>query len=155
MSDLDAPRELPRGTPPRFRTAYIYTFFVAAVLSVLAWGLSKIPPIATGLVDSCRALHLCSPPPLKPLDPLATDWLPSGSTWASASSALREKYEQDNPDYDIQFHEGKEYTKSGPLNTNVMYRYEGTFTGTPHWQGLFEIVGAWLTGLVSEHRPTS
>jgi hypothetical protein len=146
MHDLGAPEKLPKGTPRRLQTVYVYAFFTVALLSLIAVGLSRIPAIAGGLADSCRALHLCSPPPLKPLPPLATGWMPSGSTWASASGPLLERYRQENPDYDIQFHEGNEYHQSGPFNANVQYRYEGTFAGTPHWRGVFEIVSSWFTG---------
>jgi hypothetical protein len=80
MNDSNGPRELAKGTPRRIRTIYAYVFFVAAILSVLAFGLSKVPPLVSAVADSCRALYLCSPPPLKPLSPLATGWLPPGST---------------------------------------------------------------------------
>jgi hypothetical protein len=151
MNDFEAPHELAKGTPRRIQTVYVYAFFTAALLGVVAFGLSKIPTMTSGLADSCRALHLCSPPPLKPLLPLATDWLPSGSTWASASGPVLEKYRQENPDYDIQFRQGNEYPKSGAFNTNVQYRFEGTFTGTPRWHGLFDMMGSWLAALFA-HR---
>jgi hypothetical protein len=150
MDNFEAPKELPKGTPRPMLTVYVYAFFTAALLAVVAFGLSKIPPITSGLANSCRALHFCSPPPLKPLLPLATGWMPSGSTWASASGPLLEKYRQENPDYDIQFHQGNEYSTSGAFNTNVQYRFEGTFTGTPRWHGIFEIMGSWLAGLFAD-----
>jgi hypothetical protein len=144
MPGFEPPHELAKGTPPRHQTIYAYAFFVAALLAVVSFGLSKIPPITSGLADSCRALYLCSPPPLKPLPPLASEWMQSGSTWASASEPLLDRYRQENPDYDIQFHQGNEYPKSGAFNMNVQYRYEGTFTGTPRWHGLFETIRSWL-----------
>jgi hypothetical protein len=129
MNDIEGPHELAKGTPRPLRTVYVYAVFAATLLSLVAFGLSKIPAIASGLADSCRALYLCSPPSLKPLPPLATGWLPSGSTWASASGPLLERYRRENPDYDIQFHQGNEYPRSGAFNTNVQYRFEGTLTG--------------------------
>lgn len=151
MTAFDAPDHLPKGTPKPIGKIYLSAFVVAAFLAVAAFGLSKIPPVMSGLVDSCRALQLCSPPPLKPLAPLATGWLPSGSTWASASQSLLDKHRQENPDYDIEFHPGREYSKSGLFNSNVEYRFEGTFSGTPHWRGLFDIVDSWLVGGGTQH----
>src|SRR6266446_10980284 len=63
MNDFESPHELAKGTPRRIQTVYAYAFFTAALLAVVAFGLSQIPPITSGLAASCRALHLCSLPP--------------------------------------------------------------------------------------------
>jgi hypothetical protein len=144
MSRLEGPHQLAEGTPARVRRVYTWAFAVAAFLGVLGYGLSNVPTVVNGLSGSCQALHLCAPPPLKPLPPLATGWLPSGSTFASASATKLAEYRSTNPDYDIQFHEGNYYHRSGPFNSNVEYRFEGTFTGSPKWTSLFEPIGKWL-----------
>lgn len=123
----------------RFKMAYAYAFLFVAFLSVIALGFARIPPLKNSALDACRALHLCSPPPLKPMLPLASGWLPGGSTFASAAAPQLKQYAAENPDYKICLHEGNYYHRSGLFNSNVQYRFEGTFDGDPLWYGLFDV----------------
>jgi hypothetical protein len=140
---LDAPKDLPSETPGSGRTLYAWLFLAVACLALLSIGLEKAQLIPTGVIGTCNAFHLCGPPPLKPLAPLATPWLPSGSTWESASRPMLEKYQQENPDYEITFHPGREYGSCDGqiIKVNCQYRFEGTFSGKPKWHGLLEHLG--------------
>jgi hypothetical protein len=140
---FDAPKELPSETPSSARKGYAWLFLIVACLVLITLGLQKLQLLPGSVVDTCRAYHLCGPPALKPLPPLATGWLPSGSTWESASQATLQKYRSENPDYDIAFHQGAEYNScdSKVIKTDCEYRFEGTFSGTAKWHGLLERLG--------------
>jgi hypothetical protein len=140
---FDAPKDLPPETPVLGRKFYAWLFLAVACLVLLSIGLEKAQLIPTGVIGTCRAFHLCGPPPLKPLAPLATAMLPSGSTWESASRPTVEKYQQENPDYEITFHPGQEHGScdGATIKVNCEYRYEGTFSGAPKWHGLLERFG--------------
>ncbi|WP_159005710.1 hypothetical protein [Bradyrhizobium sp. S69] len=138
MTDIEAPRELAPSTPKRFKTAYAYAFLFVAFLSVLAVGLARIPQVANAGADSCRALRLCSPSPLKPMQPLATGWLAGGSTFTSAAAPQMKQYQAENPDYKVCLHPGRQFDRSGAFHSNVQYRFEGTFEADPNWVGLFD-----------------
>jgi hypothetical protein len=135
MNEKSTP-ELPRGTPPVVKRAYVAVACVAAFLSVVAVGLSEVAPVKEGMYSSLRALHVLSPPPVNDQGCLATGWLPSGSTWESASRGYIQKAQAANPDYVVNFHQGREFTRSDLFKTNVQYRYEGCVTYAPRWQGL-------------------
>jgi hypothetical protein len=139
MTDIEAPYELATETPGRFKIAYAYAFLFVAFLSVVAVGLSRIPPLADSVLAIGRKLHVIGPIPLKPMQPLATGWLPGGSTFASASAPQLKQYAAENPDYKVCLHEGHEYSRSGGwFHSNVQYRFEGTFDADPKWYGLFD-----------------
>jgi hypothetical protein len=149
IADAQPPHELAAGTSPRIDKLYARLFAVAAILAVLAYGLAQIPPVVDGATLACRSLRLCSPPPIKPMSDLNSGWYGSGATWGAASTPPLEKYRDENPDYDITFHQGREYQQWGNsfLHTDPQYRFEGSFTGTPKWIGLFDIIGAKLQAL--------
>lgn len=137
-TSMDIPPEPPqRGSRP---TAYSLALVVAGLLGVAILILSRIPPLVSVLVDSCRATRLCGPPPLKPLNPISTGFSKQ-SDWNVQSNPYLLKYQSENPDYDIKCIQTGEDHRSGAFNSNVENRYRGVCTGTPHWRGLFDIVG--------------
>jgi hypothetical protein len=140
---FDASKDLPPETPGPGRKVYAWLFLAVACLFLLSIGLEKAQLIPTGVIGTCRAFHLCGPPPLRPLAPLATPMQSSGSTWESASRPTLENYRRENPDYDISFHHGQEYDSCDQqvIKVNCQYRYEGTFSGEPKWHGLLEGLG--------------
>lgn len=140
---FDASKELPPDTPGPGRKFYAWLFLLVGCLILVSIGLQRAQLIPSGVIGTCRAFHLCGPPPLRPLSPLATPMLPSGSTWESASQPTLEKYRQENPDYDISFQPGREYGSCDNqiIKVNCQYRYEGTFNGKARWQGLLEGFG--------------
>jgi hypothetical protein len=140
---FDAPKGLPPETPRSGRIFYAWLFLAVACLFLLSAGLEKAQLLPTSVDNTCRAFHLCGPPQLKPLAPLATPMLPSGSTWESASRPTIEKYQQENPDYEITFHPGQEYSScdGAVIKVNCRYRYEGTFSAEPKWHGFLERLG--------------
>jgi hypothetical protein len=139
---FDAPKDLPPETPSFGRKSYALLFLIVALVFLLAIGLENAQLIPASVMNTCRAFQLCGPSPLKPLPPLATGWLPSGSTWESASRPTLEKYQQENPDYDISFHQGQEHGSCDgkTIKMDCQYRFEGSFTGTPKWRGLLETI---------------
>jgi len=138
MTDIEAPHELIAGTSKRIKTLYAYAFLFVAFLSVVALGFSRIPPLTDSVLIIGRQLHVIGPVPLKPMQPLATGWLPGGSTFTSAAAPLMKQYQAENPDYKVCLHPGRQYDRSGPVHSNVQYRFEGTFVAEPNWYGLFD-----------------
>jgi hypothetical protein len=128
--------DMPEGSPRSLRRIYIFLGCFGALMTVATVGLNAIPPLKNGLTAGGRAVHLFSPRPVNDVGPLSTGWQPSGSTWASASQDYIRRAKAANPDYEVTFHPGREYTDSGPFNTNVRYRYEGSVTYEPHWEGI-------------------
>jgi hypothetical protein len=84
---------LPKGTPRPIRAFYIALACGAAFVLVAALGLNAVPQAKEGLTNTLRALHVMSPPPVNDVGLLSTAWLPSGSTWASASHDYPGKHE--------------------------------------------------------------
>jgi hypothetical protein len=138
MTDIDAPHELIAGTPKRIKTVYAYAFLSVAFLSVAAVGFSRIPVLTDSVLAIGRQLHVIGPPPLKPMQPLATGWLSGGSTFTSAAAPQMKQYQAENPDYKVCLHPGRQYDRSGMFHSNVQYRFEGTFDADPNWYGLFD-----------------
>lgn len=116
---------------------------MVALLFLLVLGLEKAQQLPASAYGVCRAFRLCGPAPLKPIPNLSTGWLPSGSTWDSASRSALEKARQDNPDYDITFIPGQEHGSCDgrAIKIDCQYRYEGRFAGTPKWRGLIDRLG--------------
>jgi hypothetical protein len=140
---FDAPKDLPPETPKLGRILYAWLFFAVACLFLVSIGLEKAQLIPGGVIGTCRAFHLCGPPPLKPLAPLAVPMQPPGSSFRSASRTTLEKYQQENPDYEITFHPGGEYGSCDGqmIKVDCQYHYDGTFSGMPKWHGLLERLG--------------
>lgn len=142
---VDLPRELPPGTPSGMKRTYVVAFFVAALLDVAAYAIKQIPPISSGMYDICRQTHVCAPPPLKDLPPLASGF-EKGNTVDHASKAQFDKYSGENPGWEICLKNTRSLESHGPFNSNYEYRMEGTFYGVPQWRGLFALLGDFFAG---------
>ena len=129
--------DLPKGSPHYVKILYVAIGSAAALAAVVTVGLNAIPPFKEAALNGGRALHIVSPQPVKDIGPLATGWLPSGSTWASASQAYIDRAKAANPDYIVTFHQDREYeTDDPPFHRNARYRYEGSVTYEPRWKGI-------------------
>jgi len=144
-SGFDAPKELPPETPKTFRRVYAVLFFAVASLVLLSIGIEKAQSLPDAIVGICRSIRVCGPPPLKPMPPLRTPMLPSGSNAQEAARPTLERYQRENPDYEITFTPDpareRNSCKDALIKIDCKYGYEGTFSGKPKWRGLIERLG--------------
>jgi hypothetical protein len=129
------PDHMPPGSPKRLRRFGAAVLGVAAILGAVSYSLDQIPAIHTNAAATCRALHICGPVPPRDIQPFQSGWLGSGSTFASAVGSTLTAYRTANPDWNIEFVEGREYSRKDFWGS-PSYRYEGTFHVTPKWRGL-------------------
>lgn len=135
MTDSPFISETPKGVSKRTLKIYGNTFIATAMLGLAAYGLAQVPAIAGNTENACRALHVCAPAPHTVLPPLATGWMGSGATWENALGDTLKRYQAENPDWNIRFVQGQEYTRKDWGQPG--YRFEGTFEATPKWTGWF------------------
>jgi hypothetical protein len=128
------PDRIPPEAPKSLRRAGATIIAVAAILGATSYGLAQIPTIHDNVATSCRSLHVCGPVPPRDIQAFQSGWLPSGSTFASAVKPTLAAYRTANPDWDIEFVQGAEYSRKDFMGT-PSYRYEGTFRVTPKWNG--------------------
>ncbi len=143
MSELAG--NLPDGTPPKLRRVFAIAVAIAALIGVAAYALEKIKPVGSDLYAFCRYTYVCAPAPLKELRPLASGYA-KGNTARRAANDQFIEYSRDNPDWNICLTNVRSLSKSGPFNSNVEYRMEGTFFGVPKWRGLFEKISDFING---------
>lgn len=131
MSD-PFPGGMPKGTPPWLRKTGIAVLALSTILVGTGVGVRQIP----AMHESCMQMQICSAGEPPQLAPLNTGWMDGGATWDGAAGPTLQKYRTENPNWNIDYVKGREYSDKDWLG-HVKYRFEMTFTATPKWTGVF------------------